>query len=51
MSLKTGIVGAAGFAGAELVRILSRHPEFELVVITSNSDKGQAISDLYPSII
>ena len=51
MSLKTGIVGAAGFAGAELVRILSRHPEFELVVITSNSDKGQAISDLYPALI
>ena len=51
MSLKTGVVGAAGFAGAELVRILSRHPEFELVVITSNSDKGQAISDLYPALI
>ena len=33
------------------VRILSRHPEFELVVITSNSDKGQAISDLYPALI
>lgn len=51
MSLKAGIVGAAGFAGAELVRILSRHPEFDLAVITSNSDKGQAITDLYPALV
>ena len=30
--LKAGIVGAAGYAGAELVRIILRHPEFELCV-------------------
>ena len=50
MSLKVGVVGAAGFAGAELVRILSQHPEFELVIVTSNSDEGQAISELYPAL-
>ncbi len=38
--LKAGIVGAAGYAGAELVRILLRHPDFGLRVITSNSDAG-----------
>ena len=35
MSLKVGIVGAAGYAGAELIRLVLGHPEFELVAITS----------------
>ena len=33
MSLKVGIVGAAGYAGAELIRLVLGHPEFELVAI------------------
>ena len=49
MGLATGIIGAAGYAGAELVRILSRHPEFDLRVITSSTDEGMAISELYPA--
>lgn len=49
MSLTTGIIGAAGYAGAELVRILSRHPEFDLRVITSSTDEGMRISELYPA--
>ena len=40
MSLKVGIVGAAGYAGAELIRLVLGHPEFELVAITSNADAG-----------
>lgn len=50
MGLVTGIIGAAGYAGAELVRILSRHPEFDLRVITSSTDEGMCISDLYPAL-
>lgn len=46
--LKVGIVGAAGYAGAELVRLVLRHPELELVVATSNSDEGTLLSDVYP---
>lgn len=49
MSLTTGIIGAAGYAGAELVRILSRHPEFDLRVITSSTDEGTPIAELYPA--
>lgn len=41
MSLKVGIVGAAGYAGAELIRLVLGHPEFELAAITSNADAGQ----------
>ena len=49
MSLKVGIVGAAGYAGAELIRLVLGHPEFELVAITSNADAGQPLSAAYPS--
>lgn len=49
MSLKVGIVGAAGYAGAELIRLVLGHPEFELAAITSNADAGQPLSAVYPS--
>ena len=50
MGLVTGVIGAAGYAGAELVRILSRHPEFDLRVITSSTDEGMPIYELYPAL-
>ena len=49
MSLKVGIVGAAGYAGAELIRLVLGHPDFELAAITSNADAGQPLSAVYPS--
>lgn len=48
--LKAGVVGAAGYAGAELVRIVLRHPDFELSVATSNSDAGMPLSSVYPAL-
>ena len=44
MSIKCGIVGAAGFAGIELVRVALRHPEFELVAVTSNELAGTPVA-------
>lgn len=49
MSYKVGVVGAAGYAGAELVRLLLGHPEFELSVITSNADAGTPLAAEYPA--
>lgn len=49
MSYKVGVIGAAGFAGAELVRLVLGHPQFELSVITSNADAGTALADAYPA--
>lgn len=49
MVYKVAVVGAAGYAGAELVRLLLQHPDFELVAITSNADAGQALSSVYPA--
>ena len=47
---RCAVVGAAGFAGAELVRILAGHPDFELARITSTSDAGKSVSELYPAL-
>ncbi len=42
------VVGASGYSGQELVRILMRHPGVELACITSRALAGQAIGDVYP---
>ena len=49
MKIKAGIVGATGYAGAELVRLLSSHPEAEISAVSSVSFEGQKPSDVYPS--
>lgn len=48
MSIKAGVVGAAGFAGIELVRILLQHPDFEVVAATSDALAGKPVSSVYP---
>lgn len=48
MSIKAGIVGAAGFAGIEAARFVIGHPEFELVAATSNELAGKRLADSYP---
>lgn len=48
MTIKSAIVGAAGFAGVELVRVLLRHPAFELSVVTSNELAGIPVAQEYP---
>jgi N-acetyl-gamma-glutamyl-phosphate reductase len=42
------IAGASGFAGALAARLVLRHPYFELSTITSRSDVGRRLDDLYP---
>lgn len=48
--VKVGIVGATGYTGAELVRILSHHPGVELSVLTSESYAGLRYSKVYPAL-
>lgn len=45
--IKTAVLGATGYAGIELVRILSAHPEAEISVLGSKSFAGQKICDVY----
>lgn len=49
-SLEVGIVGASGFTGAELLRLLAQHPNFNVRFATGDSQAGNAIADLYPSL-
>ncbi len=48
--MKTAIVGASGYAGEELVRLLARHPHANLAVITSRSLAGQALAEHIPQL-
>lgn len=48
--MKVSIVGATGYAGAELLRILCNHPEAEVCHLTSESHTGERIADIYPHL-
>ncbi|MDR2014921.1 MAG: N-acetyl-gamma-glutamyl-phosphate reductase [Azoarcus sp.] len=48
--IKAGIVGGAGYAGVELLRILAGHPEVELTAVTSHAETGLKVSDMFPSL-
>ncbi|MCB9057350.1 MAG: N-acetyl-gamma-glutamyl-phosphate reductase [Calditrichae bacterium] len=45
---RIGIVGASGYTGSELVRLLLNHPEVSIEIITSETHQGKLFSDLYP---
>lgn len=45
-----GIIGASGFTGAELLRLMAAHPDFELAFATGDTQAGVAVADLYPSL-
>jgi N-acetyl-gamma-glutamyl-phosphate reductase len=47
---RVAVVGATGYAGAELVRILSGHPEIELTMITSRQFAGVRFDQVYPAM-
>jgi N-acetyl-gamma-glutamyl-phosphate reductase len=48
--IKVGIVGGTGYTGVELLRLLSVHPEVSLQVITSRSEAGMPVKDLFPNL-
>lgn len=48
--IKVGIVGGTGYTGVELLRLLAGHPEAELHVITSRSEAGSAVSEMFPNL-
>ncbi|MEJ2142929.1 MAG: N-acetyl-gamma-glutamyl-phosphate reductase [Gammaproteobacteria bacterium] len=48
--IKAGIVGGTGYTGVELLRLLAAHPEVELAMITSRSEEGLPVADMYPNL-
>ena len=47
--IKAGVVGATGYAGSEICRLLFAHPQAELAAISSVSFEGMALSEVYPA--
>src|SRR4051812_44590060 len=45
---KVGVLGASGYTGAELVRLLLRHPRVEIALLTAERSAGKAMRDVFP---
>jgi N-acetyl-gamma-glutamyl-phosphate reductase len=48
--IKAGIVGATGYTGVELLRLLANHPHVDVSVITSRAEAGIKVADIYPNL-
>lgn len=48
--VRASIIGATGYTGVELVRLLARHPQVELVALTSQSYAGRSLGEVYPHL-
>jgi N-acetyl-gamma-glutamyl-phosphate reductase len=48
--IKVGIAGASGYTGVELVKLISNHPGARLCAVTSNTYKGKAFTEIFPSM-
>jgi N-acetyl-gamma-glutamyl-phosphate reductase len=47
---RIAVIGASGYTGVELLRLLSQHPSAELVCVTSRQYAGQSVGDVFPSL-
>ncbi|MCC9600836.1 N-acetyl-gamma-glutamyl-phosphate reductase [Stieleria sp. JC731] len=50
MSISVALIGATGYTGLEVARLLSSHPEARLTIATARSDAGQPIAAVHPSL-
>jgi N-acetyl-gamma-glutamyl-phosphate reductase len=48
--MRVAVFGASGYTGLELLRLLLRHPRFELALVTSEQRAGEAVGEAYPSL-
>ena len=48
--MKIGVIGASGYAGGELLRLLAGHPEFEVCCVTAHSNAGELITSVHPQL-
>ena len=49
-TIKVGIVGATGYTGVELLRLLAQHPQVQVAAVTSRGEAGMALADYFPSL-
>jgi N-acetyl-gamma-glutamyl-phosphate reductase len=48
--VKAAVIGASGYTGVELIRLLHSHPSVELTCVTSRQNAGEEISSVFPSL-
>ncbi len=48
--MKIGVIGASGYAGGELLRLLAGHPKFEVCCVTAHSNAGELITSVHPQL-
>lgn len=49
--MKIGVIGASGYAGGELLRLLAGHPKFEVCCVTAHSNAGELITSVHSQLI
>ena len=49
-SILVSIIGGSGYTGAELIRLISRHPYFTLFQVVANRNAGKKIEDIFPHL-
>jgi N-acetyl-gamma-glutamyl-phosphate reductase len=49
--LRVAILGASGYTGAELVRLLSRHPQVAIVALTADRQAGKPAAEVFPQLV
>ena len=50
MAISVGLVGATGYTGLEVARLLLAHPEAKIVAATARADAGKSVADIHPSL-
>ncbi|WP_298144689.1 N-acetyl-gamma-glutamyl-phosphate reductase [uncultured Acinetobacter sp.] len=48
--ITVGIVGGTGYTGVELLRLLLRHPDVQVTLLTSRTEAGRRVDDMFPSL-
>jgi N-acetyl-gamma-glutamyl-phosphate reductase len=48
--MKTAVIGASGYTGGELLRLLAVHPHFEVTVVSAHSNAGEQVTSVHPQL-
>lgn len=51
MSIRVAVAGASGYAGGELLRLIARHPDLEVVTVTGRSSVGSTVQEVQPHLL
>ena len=49
-AIRIGVIGASGYTGADLIRLLATHPQSELRLLTANAHAGKSLAQVYPHL-